>query len=92
MSDELFLHKAIKLLREQLEWKIAPEGGFYRHVVAVINSSDLKDISPEEFVARYRLKFKPKFKDHPTGGVFVDGHYGAEGDVVLMIGPEGVKE
>ena len=70
MTNELYLHKVIKLLREQLEWKIEPDQGFYKHVVALINASDLKDISPEEFVARYRLKYKPKYTYHPTGGVF----------------------
>lgn len=86
--SELFLHKVVQLLREQLGWEIKKDGGVYDHIKKnwehVKDSPAWKDITPEKFVAEYRLRFKPGYKDHPTGGVFVDGHYGEEGDIVII--------
>jgi len=83
--NELFLQKVISLLREQLDWKISKKEAMYKHVSDVLEVNEIGDMTPEEFVALYRMKFKPKFPDHPTGRVFVDGHYGQDGDMFLFI-------
>lgn len=87
MVNELYLQKVIKLLRDQLEWKIPSDENFYKHVVKILEHNDVSDMSPEEFVVNYRLQFKPGYPDHPTGGALVDGHYGEEGDMFILVNP-----
>lgn len=87
--DDLKFQKIIELLRGQLEWEIPNGKEFYEHVRAVYENpeNNAAKMSVEDFVAVYRMNFKPGYPDHPTGGVFVDGHYyGEEGDMIL-IGP-----
>jgi len=85
MGDIKF-QKIICLFREQLEWEVKNGGGFYEHAKKVYyhpkNNAD--KMTPEEFVAQYRLNFKPKYPDHPTGGVIVDGYYGSGGDMFIL--------
>ncbi len=72
--DELYVLKVVKLLREQLDWEIKTGSGVYNHITKAIrdNASVIHQYSPEEFVELYRLKFKPGFPDHPTGGIETD--------------------
>lgn len=86
MSDLKF-QKIIELFREQLDWKIKKGEGFYEHALRCYEIPENQALSPEKFVALYRMQFKPKYPDHPTGGVFVDGHYGEDGDMFILVSP-----
>lgn len=84
--DDLKFQKIIELFRKQLEWDVKKGEGLYEHAKKVYEEprNGAKEMSPEDFVAQYRLNFKPKYPDHPTGGVIADGHYGEDGDFIFI--------
>ena len=79
--SEVKFQRIIKVMREQLEWEINKGEVFYEHAKRVYDEPKNKahELSVEDFVEAYRMQFKPKFPNHPTGGV------GEEGDMFVFL-------